>query len=54
MDDAAVLYKSLSVLQPLLESAVEGSEQMIVLKQQLEQILYCLYGHPIKRNKVSI
>uniref|UniRef100_A0A1B6DLG9 Uncharacterized protein n=1 Tax=Clastoptera arizonana TaxID=38151 RepID=A0A1B6DLG9_9HEMI len=51
MDDAAILYQTLKELKSLMDVYPSGSDMMLVLVQQLEQIFYCLYGHPIKRNK---
>ncbi|XP_054272503.1 calcineurin-binding protein cabin-1-like [Macrosteles quadrilineatus] len=50
-EEAVILYQTLYQLQTLMDLYNPESEEFTVLSQQLEQIFYCLYGHPIKRNK---
>ncbi|XP_075228430.1 calcineurin-binding protein cabin-1-like isoform X2 [Lycorma delicatula] len=50
-DEAEILLKTLKVLLPIMESSNPDSDKMLILNQQMEQIFYCLYGHPIKKNR---
>ncbi|RZF32702.1 hypothetical protein LSTR_LSTR004130 [Laodelphax striatellus] len=55
MDEAEILYKILGVTIPLMESggglAAVDSELLTTLCHHTEQAFYCLYGHPLKKNK---
>uniref|UniRef100_A0A1B6KZB6 Uncharacterized protein n=1 Tax=Graphocephala atropunctata TaxID=36148 RepID=A0A1B6KZB6_9HEMI len=51
LDEGVILYQILYQLQSLMDLYFLESEEYSVLSQQLEQIFYCLYGHPMKRNK---
>lgn len=52
MDEAVILYQTLYQLQSIMDLYFPESEEYSVLFQQLEQIVYCLYGHPLKSKKV--
>lgn len=52
MDEAVILYQTLYQLQSIMDQYLPESEEYTELFQQLEQIIYCLHGHPLKNKKV--
>nr|XP_018916793.1 PREDICTED: calcineurin-binding protein cabin-1-like [Bemisia tabaci] len=50
-DEAAVLFLILHIVEPILRSPTLDLEIRLALVQQVDQIFFCLYQHPYKRNK---
>ncbi|XP_065224975.1 calcineurin-binding protein cabin-1-like isoform X2 [Planococcus citri] len=50
-DDGALLFYTLDVVEDMFKRSIPFTGTWQTLGQQIDQIFYCLYSHPLKRNK---